>query len=110
MKITVKDKSGQRTEIYKTSPEEGVCYRISTELWHPKSPPTELERKRNQFVSKSREYFSQLVIRDGGYCAKCGRTERLTVDHIVPLAKGGENDLDNMQILCKSCNSRKRDR
>ena len=29
------------------------------------------------------------------------------VDHIVPLSRGGGNDWDNLQALCKSCHSRK---
>jgi len=40
-------------------------------------------------------------------CAICGRRKKLTVDHIIPLSKGGTNYIDNIQPLCKSCNSSK---
>jgi len=43
--------------------------------------------------------------RDGNKCLKCGSNKKLTVDHIVPINKGGENKLFNLQTLCKSCNS-----
>jgi 5-methylcytosine-specific restriction protein A len=43
-------------------------------------------------------------------CVQCGRTDDLTVDHIVPIAKGGKSDSHNLQTLCRSCNSAKRDR
>jgi hypothetical protein len=43
--------------------------------------------------------------RDGGKCLRCGSTEHLSVDHITPLANGGTNDKDNLQTLCKKCNS-----
>lgn len=39
-------------------------------------------------------------------CAECGEG-RCEVDHCVPLSRGGEHALENLQMLCKSCNSRK---
>jgi hypothetical protein len=40
-------------------------------------------------------------------CVSCGSTDDLTIDHIVPLTRGGTNDLINLQVLCRPCNSRK---
>ena len=40
----------------------------------------------------------------------CNETERLHVDHIIPLSKGGCDDLDNLQFLCGPHNSSKGDR
>lgn len=40
-------------------------------------------------------------------CANCGTSEDLTIDHIIPISRGGTNTSDNVQPLCKSCNSRK---
>jgi hypothetical protein len=31
-------------------------------------------------------------------------------DHVLPLAMGGTDDVDNLQILCRKCNRGKRDR
>lgn len=41
------------------------------------------------------------------HCLCCDTTEDLTLDHIVPLAEGGAHSIENCQILCRSCNSRK---
>lgn len=40
-------------------------------------------------------------------CLRCGKQKKLTVDHIVPLSLGGTNSIDNIQPLCKSCNTSK---
>jgi 5-methylcytosine-specific restriction endonuclease McrA len=45
--------------------------------------------------------------RDGWICTYCG-APATSVDHIFPRVKGGDTwALDNLQSLCKSCNSRK---
>lgn len=37
----------------------------------------------------------------------CGETNDLTIDHIKPLSKGGDNSIGNLQILCRKCNASK---
>lgn len=55
-----------------------------------------------------REYVYQ---RNHHQCQSCGKTKsetNLTIDHIIPLALGGSNDISNLQTLCLSCNSKKK--
>jgi 5-methylcytosine-specific restriction endonuclease McrA len=40
-------------------------------------------------------------------CAYCGSTEKITIDHVVPLARGGSNYIENIVPACLSCNCRK---
>lgn len=43
-----------------------------------------------------------------GHCAYCGKkTERLTLDHVRPLSKGGKHSKDNVVPACFHCNSSK---
>ncbi len=42
----------------------------------------------------------------GGRCLRCGASG-VTVDHVVPLSRGGRNDPSNLQLLCGPCNSAK---
>lgn len=45
--------------------------------------------------------------RDGYTCLHCDAIQNLSLDHIHPYSRGGEDTLDNLQTLCRSCNSRK---
>lgn len=47
------------------------------------------------------------------HCQLCGKEltrETVTIDHIIPVSKGGTNVLENLQPLCFHCNSVKRDK
>ena len=60
-----------------------------------------------------------LFRRDGGRCARCGlpmtfdcdpnSDDYPSIDHIIPLAKGGLHRWFNVQLMCRGCNSDKRD-
>ena len=57
-----------------------------------------------------RKLRHQVFKRDGYRCRECGATNkqtRLHVDHIKPVARGGTNDLSNLQTLCEECNKSK---
>ena len=52
-----------------------------------------------------------ILRRDGHRCQYCGRSEAsLTVDHIIPKAKMGEDSWENLVTACVDCNNRKGDR
>jgi len=43
--------------------------------------------------------------RDSYKCVVCSSDSDLTVDHIIPEKRGGKGTCDNLQTLCRSCNS-----
>lgn len=52
----------------------------------------------------------QVLDRDGNHCIVCGSGENLTLDHIIPWSRNGPDTVENLQIMCQSCNSRKGNR
>lgn len=73
---------------------------------------TNLPKKQTHAVRKAWEAIASRVrpmifARDGFRCRRCGATERLEVDHIIPIVLCGDNDTNNLQTLCLPCNRRK---
>lgn len=71
--------------------------------------------KRKKCGKKTRQ---KVYLKSNKRCAICGRPlqmdfpeleDYVTIDHIVPLNKGGENVLENYQATCKCCNQIKAD-
>ena len=55
-----------------------------------------------------REQRERVFMRDGRFCQICGIDEgEMHIDHIIPRKAGGDHSLDNLRVLCKSCNLRK---
>lgn len=48
-----------------------------------------------------------ILARDGMRCRQCGRTRDLQIDHIRPMAGGGSDKPENLQVLCGNCNQSK---
>jgi len=63
-----------------------------------------LEKNAGNFTAQD---WKEVLEKHGEYCLHCGSVEHITVDHVVPLSKGGSNTKDNLQPLCLSCNCSK---
>ena len=71
--------------------------------------------KQRALKNKAEGHFTpyewELIKKQYGYkCPSCNKKEpqiKLTIDHIIPLSKGGSNWIENIQPLCNSCNSSK---
>ncbi len=82
---------------------------------HPEQPIVDRQKRRAR-ISKvggsfSGEQWLELKKLFNWTCYMCFRKEpviQLTVDHKIPLSKGGTNNIDNIQPLCHNCNSSKR--
>jgi 5-methylcytosine-specific restriction endonuclease McrA len=83
------------------------------------------EENRDKVLGWLHNYRAKVVINGGSHtqqeweaaleklnhaCAKCGSTQRIEKDHIVPVSRGGANNINNLQPLCRNCNAQKNDR
>lgn len=48
----------------------------------------------------------QVLMRDDYRCGNCGSTKNLHVHHIVPLSRGGTNQLSNLRTICEECHKK----
>lgn len=78
---------------------------------HPEARKAEKHRRRTRIAGNGGSYtadeWQALVEHCGGFCQCCGEETELTVDHIIPVVKGGTSNIDNLQPLCLPCNSSK---
>jgi 5-methylcytosine-specific restriction endonuclease McrA len=63
--------------------------------------------------SATKEQIASLMQR-ATHCCYCGsrftKSRPKTLEHVIPLARGGSNELSNLSVACRSCNSAKGDR
>lgn len=97
---------------YKNNPEK---VKLANKAYEKKNPEVRRAikfnrraREENAEGSISSDDWIRLCNKYGNKCLCCGRSDvKLTLDHVIPLAKGGSNMIENAQPLCASCNSKK---
>lgn len=82
------------------------------ELWHsgttdliPVDKPEKKKTYRKKPISNKKRWT--VFKRDNYKCVYCGCDTDLTIDHKIAEVKGGGNDINNLQTLCRPCNSNK---
>lgn len=63
--------------------------------------------------SVSRRVQNAVFARDGFKCRQCGAEpgpSMLHIDHVIPVNAGGDNNIGNLQVLCRPCNLEKADK
>lgn len=80
-------------------------------LMHPDECRAKKHRRRARLIGNGGTYsvaeWQAACVYWGNKCLRCGATERLTCDHVIPLFLGGCNEISNLQLLCLSCNDHK---
>lgn len=73
-----------------------------------------IKRSSSRYIPPARR--RAVFERDGGKCVNAGKIpdclidQELHIDHIIPVKKGGGNNIANLQLLCRVCNLKKSDK
>ena len=91
---------------------------LANEIWFVKSPNFVIavpQHIRLTITSTERIWKvppvnrREVLKRDNHRCQYCGSNKRLTLDHVIPVSKGGEHKWNNVVTACEPCNHYKRD-
>jgi 5-methylcytosine-specific restriction endonuclease McrA len=104
-----------RDEIENAASSSKICfaaldifreYETYVEQWAETHKHIEIQRNLLNSM-RYKEFLTDLEKRHGLICVACGGTEDLQLDHVNPVSLGGFSVLENLQLLCHSCNSKK---
>lgn len=105
--VSILNRCSKKLKGFESIPAESVKKSASSAL--PNSSVKIIKTPRRRFTAKERR---DIYIRGKGTCGICGRfvpPDSFTVDHIVPISKGGTYDYSNLQCCCRKCNQLKDD-
>lgn len=85
-----------------------------SQLWNQRNPDkrktsheNRRARKLNSVGAFTAKQWRALCSWFKDICLVCDAHTKLTPDHVIPLSRGGSNDISNIQPLCLTCNLRK---
>ena len=123
LEVSFVNSTRPKLQIAVSSGKGSGCYRLArqndpSELLCLKEMIGFLIRKARRMLEPTRKdsaYIpehvrSEVYARDGGSCVICGARDYLEFDHIIARSKGGATSVENLQLLCRRCNSEKSDR
>lgn len=103
-----------RSRRYVQRHEEGIKkYRIewrknNREKYNKKQNQTAHKRRAQKYENGSfRVSAADIKQIYSSPCIYCGSTERITMDHVIPISRGGTHGIGNLAPACVSCNSSK---
>lgn len=109
-------KNYARTRVQKFT-EDQIALNRSRQKEYKKNNPSiiKLQKYRRRALDRTaagsftHDQLANRIEMWGGLCYLCGSSYN-SIDHVIPLSKGGTNFPANLRPICRKCNSRKRDK
>ncbi len=81
-----------------------------TEFFIPMASEKEIlkEKSKARELRKTNWWRNKITQGECYYCGKIFKPEELTMDHVVPLIRGGKSTKNNIVPCCKQCNNEKK--
>lgn len=98
--------SGFRTEELRCSVFGHIC-----PVFFSAEPFTETKEDRRITRTIPRDIMLKVVRRDGQVCRVCHKNipdDQIEFDHVIPHSRGGPTSPENLRVLCRACNRRKK--
>lgn len=99
-------------ERYQRERDRRLAYAVDYSKAHPEVGQAAKRRRRaavevNGLYRFTGDDWKRCLNRFGGECVYCGAKERLSMDHVVPVTRGGSHGVGNIVPACVSCNASK---
>lgn len=109
-----RDREYSRGRYATLSEEKKKSHRMSVAKWAKTNPIKTRIKSHNRRVklkgnggTYTEEQWIALCNYYDNQCLSCKQVKPLTADHVLPVHLGGSNTIENIQPLCKTCNSKK---
>jgi 5-methylcytosine-specific restriction endonuclease McrA len=107
-----KNRAARVRKWYAANPEKG---RASASRWKKNNRDTATAYENSRRAKKAGAGMYVVSPKDlrrlmSSSCVNCGAREKISIDHIIPIARGGRHSVGNLQTLCTPCNSSKNDK
>jgi hypothetical protein len=82
---------------------EPTAKNLGSPFTSPAAPQVSVQQNTQRLTAETKRHVWQKA---QSQCENCNSKYALQVDHIVPRAMGGLNELQNLRLLCRNCNQR----
>lgn len=79
-------------------------YNEELKYYQPYTAINTAKQRLRMYANLFNRDMRKLLLNKNSSCLFCNTQEKLSIDHIIPISKGGLNIENNVQILCIRCN------